>query len=330
MSIDTNDSNKNEIINLLKNGKHLKLSFLLQISSNILPDTQTLLPSNTLPSTRQRTLSLVYKNEILENFKEKMIQYSQPEYKPLKFWFAGTPKKSPQDIIDSYYKIDYIREGMDKLDTLSFKEAILLKDQLFDFQNYYIKNMRFMIEIGPKPLDKQIDEVNDHINKFCDKFNKELIMYKAEEVNGYKLYNVNKNIISFDFYCELIEKWLNNKEYTFSEFFEIYDETACSEWSKQDRHGKCYSGFWDYPEGTYERDNAYTLSRNDNCQGLYDLPYPKEVIIETIKMGCSNRMESVRYSNFICEWLKRKMEQINPKIYCISNKYFSDCFIKFN
>jgi hypothetical protein len=54
--------------------------------------------------------------------------------------------------------------------------------------------------------------------------------------------------------------------------------------------------------GDYDRD----LVCEDNFKGLCELPYPRELIKRTIDLGCGNRNESVRYSNFICEWVKRK------------------------
>ena len=109
----------------------------------------------------------------------------------------------------------------------------------------------------------------------------------------------------------LKDMWDTNKRYTFEEFYKIYSETACAIWYKIDRHGETFGGFWKYPEGSKERENAFELSREDNGKGLYELPYPKEVILETIIMGCGNSRECVRYSNFICEWVKRKIVRIN-------------------
>ena len=107
----------------------------------------------------------------------------------------------------------------------------------------------------------------------------------------------------------LTKMWKRNRIYTFEEFYQEYDELACSDWSKQDREGECYGGFYKYPEDSYERIHAYDLSRADNGKGLWELPYPKEVVMETVELGCYNRMESVNYSNFLCEWVKRKLIQ---------------------
>jgi len=41
----------------------------------------------------------------------------------------------------------------------------------------------------------------------------------------------------------------------------------------------------------------------------YNLPYSKELLLETISIGCSRRTESVRFSNFFCEYIARKVQK---------------------
>ena len=73
-----------------------------------------------------------------------------------------------------------------------------------------------------------------------------------------------------------------------------------------DRNGTPYGGFWDYPKDSDEYLNAYNLTREDNFRGLCELPYPRRVMLQVINIGCHTRMESVRYTNSLCEWIKRK------------------------
>jgi len=70
-------------------------------------------------------------------------------------------------------------------------------------------------------------------------------------------------------------------------------------------------GYWLYPKGTPEKQNASNLTRTANGTALWNLPYSKEVVLKIIELGCGNRMEYVSYSNFLCEWLKwlKKLEQ---------------------
>lgn len=147
--------------------------------------------------------------------------------------------------------------------------------------------------------------------KYDSKFEENLCMDTDEVVNGYKLYKIDSNFMKRQDYTKLVEMWKSNKQYTYDEFTDIYDDTACSDWAKMDAHGGSFGGFWDYPEGTKEKENAWSLTREANGLALWNLPYPKEVVLKTIEFGCNSRMESVRYSNFMCEWLKRKMVQLD-------------------
>lgn len=43
-----------------------------------------------------------------------------------------------------------------------------------------------------------------------------------------------------------------------------------------------------------------------------------DALLLTIRIGCNNRLESVRYSNFLCTWVERKlamMEEIKEEIH---------------
>jgi hypothetical protein len=88
------------------------------------------------------------------------------------------------------------------------------------------------------------------------------------------------------------------------------DDACCSDWSKMDVHGEYYGGFWAYPEGSVERENAWDLTRETNLNALCTLPYPSRAIMYFVRQGCNNRKESVAYVVFCCELLRRKMEQM--------------------
>jgi hypothetical protein len=177
-------------------------------------------------------------------------------------------------------------------------------------QGSYFEYMGYM----KRPYSGDIDYLNKLlIDNFYEKYDKEIIMYETEEVNGYKLYNCENNLLSVNYFNQMKELWFNNEENKkydeYEDFEKWFTDNTCSDWAKQDEHGNCFGGFWDYPEGTYEKENAWDLTLKANSRALYDLPYPRAVIVETVSIGCSNRMESVRYSNFICEWVKRKIMQ---------------------
>ena len=143
--------------------------------------------------------------------------------------------------------------------------------------------------------------------------NLDVLFNENEIINGYPI----KQFIKFNIDCLdiiLFKKiWDDCEELDYLQFSEIYDDIACSEWSKMDRYGTSFGGFWKFPEASEQHNNAWNLCREDNCRALYDLPYPKKFIIKTIKIGCSSRLESVPFSNYLCELMKRKVAIIESK-----------------
>jgi len=188
------------------------------------------------------------------------------------------------------------------------------------------KQIQAQIEAYRKRERDQFDLTNP--------FNQPLIMEATEIVNGYALYPTSLPVFTESCYNETIDMWLNEtnihdlirQKFTpflgqriinyldsFNEFNEQCNSEMCSDWNKQDEHGKCFGGFWNFPEDSFERTNAYSLSGRKSILCLFKLPYPIPVLLKTIGIGCRNRQESVRYSNFLCEWLARKYQMLNQK-----------------
>ena len=135
-----------------------------------------------------------------------------------------------------------------------------------------------------------------------DNFNKDFIkMNELEEVNGYKLYNLDKNLMNRQTFNNL-SKLDNDQTMTDKEFKEWFDENACTDWNKQQPNGEYFGGFWNDKSCS----NASVLTRQHNFDELIKLPYSRKLICETIDIGCCNRIESVRFTNYVCEWIKRK------------------------
>jgi hypothetical protein len=132
-----------------------------------------------------------------------------------------------------------------------------------------------------------------------------------EKVNGWLVETPATPIMTKKLFDEFKVIFDNYKAISYEDFYARFNSDACSDWSKQEPDGECYGGFWKYPEGSEERKNAWQLTRELNCKELYKLPYPPEAIFLTIKLGCNNRRESVVYTNTMCEWVKRKLSQLN-------------------
>jgi hypothetical protein len=143
----------------------------------------------------------------------------------------------------------------------------------------------------------------------------QLMTFKTETVNGYELYptapwDLGRAIMYYDEYegfARLLEP--EEEEMTLDEFREAFNRTACSDWGKMDENGECYVGFYDYADDSLEYENAYDLTRDKNIRLLYRLPFPKRFILATVEYGCSNRLECVRYSNYLGVWVTRKRAQ---------------------
>ena len=187
----------------------------------------------------------------------------------------------------------------------NFKYYSDIIDKIRGCRNIRQEVCRNMFPI-PQFYQKDIDKIYSYMVLIPKKFNEPIIMNEEEIVNGYNLYNINDLLMDWDVFLSYVKIYLNsNKNDTWENFYEYCNKNCCSEWSKQDRCGECYGGFW-----ITDRANAWSLSRTDNIKGLFELPYPQELIKLTIKIGCNNRMESVRYSNFLCEWIKRMITHL--------------------
>lgn len=222
----------------------------------------------------------------------------------------GIGKKNPEDTINKFYKIGYIRQSFEKITELKYNELVELKNAVEELDCYYLRkqNLNFVFPL-PHPFKDWFDEIEEQMQKYHQwYFNNIITLSEEQEVNGYKLYNITKDMMSVDMFLQYVEMWEKNEEMTIEEFEKEFYNKVCTEWYKMDRNGESYGGFYKYPEGSSEKDDAWNLTIKDNMIGLYELPYPKKFVLETIKLGCNNRMECVRYSNMICELYKQKFD----------------------
>jgi len=211
-------------------------------------------------------------------------------------------------ILEPYSSFRDIKD-IDLLDKL----LVLVDDSSYYSRKIYeLSRGLFMFEMYPPPppsLEHTL--ISNHIFSLsAPNFQKKIIFAGDEIVNGYKLYPCKVHIFSYPHFRELLELW-NMPDMSKDEFIKKYNNIACSDWAKMDEHGECYGGYWKCPEDSEERKNAYDLTHSKNGECLWNLPYPKHFILNTIKIGCGNRMESVRYSNFLCEWMRIKVNDMS-------------------
>ena len=248
---------------------------------------------------------------------------------PLQFWFARSSLSglSAEEIIHKLSNEDVeFKKKYQKL----FK-CLITNDPIEEYGNNFYENIYNDIDYLENqyrhkrgttlmyPPMVYMQDFYDMVNKFCKKYDNvyesELHMSECEIINGYKLYNIIDGgcFMRKYSYDKFIKHWNENKHYDQKKFLSSYKKKTCTGWGKVDKNGDYYVGYYNYPEGSYERNNAYFLTRKANGLALWDLPYPKKVVLKTIRYGCATSVgkESPRYCNFLCEWVKRKMEQMS-------------------
>lgn len=263
----------------------------------------------------ENKLPLIKFSDKLDNFK----------FIPLVYYFNKTEENKTEeneiDVWDLLEKHEDYNDTLDKfgmIDNLNYGELIELKEKFKILQTYHVKNVslksKVYFEYIPEKIvfDEEIKKINDRLILEKNPAYNIKIRFEEDELNGYKLplYHQSFNI-SIDTFLEISQLWVNEPEMSYDEFCKEFEKNACTEWYKMDKHGEYFTGYWNYPEGSYERNNAMDLTFKDNRKALFDLPYPKKFILYTVEFGCDRLLESVPFSNFMCEWVKRKLSIMN-------------------
>jgi hypothetical protein len=220
---------------------------------------------------------------------------------------------------------------LDIIDCLEYLEVLLQEVHQYNGLVDYAQGRTPLY--FPHVLHLNVKLVDARIDKLTPAWFKEKVEMRLEDVvNGYKLDNDGSNPVEYPEYLRLckiwdgvrveqvveertdthyaIKAWVEYaepmEELTKEEFIALYVDTACTDWNKQDEHGESFGGFWDFPEGTYEKTNAFELTGRKNGEMLWALPFPKRFLVETINIGCKTRDESVAFSNMLGVWVTKK------------------------
>lgn len=135
-------------------------------------------------------------------------------------------------------------------------------------------------------------------NKWAKRYyNESLETFEQEIVNGYNLYDMTSDRMSYETFRDLSKLWV--EDLTDEEFARWLDEehNCYSFWGRQDEHG-------DY----YPLDRDYNQLKQDNFRALVALPYPRGLIKEIVSWN--DLQMSVRYVNHACEWVKRNIKHV--------------------
>jgi hypothetical protein len=148
-----------------------------------------------------------------------------------------------------------------------------------------------------------------------EKFEKAQVKYDAESiVNGYEMIDVNdqSNVLSFEEFQECVLVKELKTEWTLEKWKQAMETQCCTDWYKMDDHGESFGGvYYSSPHNSENYQNAFQLTFDANCLAMWKLPFSKDLLLYTIHLGCCLRLESVRFSNFICEWINLKQKAID-------------------
>lgn len=180
-------------------------------------------------------------------------------------------------------------------------------------------------------LEDMFDEWNDLIAKayanhhgvyFGQKFNrffielknidKRIQLLEKDEPNA-KLLDQKGPLgeIRWSFFLQLVEEHCFKQNVDNASFEDWLDSNLCSDWYKMDLEGESYGGYYKFPEGSYEKENAYQLSGKKSIEKLLQLPYPRELIKWIINYGCRTRCECYRFVKNVCIWFDKMIRTVH-------------------
>jgi len=204
---------------------------------------------------------------------------------------------------------EFMDEINEKMEMMKYYDSARVDRNIYDPGSHFIVKSSKYTSFAPQPKAQIItppDTLPNHIPIWFEE--KKVVLSNEEQVNDYNLFRSEQNVFTYENFMELYSIWKQDEQYTFEQFQEECSEIMCTDWYKMDYNGEPYGGFYKYPDGSEEKDNAWELTIEDNIKRLYGLPYPKDFVFETIKIGCRNRNESVKYSNYLCVWFERKIK----------------------
>lgn len=230
--------------------------------------------------------------------------------------------QDPETVMRSYPEYEKISSDLQKLNTFSLQELLVFEDEFLAFRDYYCKclglrgqeDMVFQedtIAIYERKKKLQIER-----NPIAKAYYENPVKFSGLRVQcndtEYVLYDIDHSIMPFDSFEALVREQCTSTPISREKVKENLDTNLCSDWSKMDRKGVPYGGFWEYPEGTPERENAFVLSHQDNVEALLEMPFPYRLIYYVSAIhGCNNRMESPRYTFFFCYWVDQTIRNLS-------------------
>lgn len=224
---------------------------------------------------------------------------------PLSFWF-GTFRSPPRPVIKNP-TTDYVCQNINEIEKSCDLEYLRdLNIKVNDEDSRWQRSSGFFVVTFETIFDQAREIINARICELTiPTFNTPLIMSKDETVNSYQLYDCKQNCMTSDLYIELKELLEDPSErLSYEEFVE--SARFCSDWNKCNLVN-------DNPID-YDNEDWWEDTFNYNVRAVWDLPFHTKFLARTIDIGCSNRQESPRYSNFLGIWVQRKTQQLRQVV----------------
>lgn len=195
----------------------------------------------------------------------------------------------------------------------------IYSDKYCNYQDelkHWRRNKYNSIDRVPNP-DIKITKLQNHIfiQEIIKYFNRlynltPIILKKDQIINSYNLYDTVGNWFNI-FELSYLFKLFNDKTvYTFIEFYNKFDENACTTWNKMNKNGEYYSSSDSDSDDKLES-NSWENKRRINARALYELQYSHKLLLYTVNYGCNTGNESVKYSNCMCYWIEQKINMLN-------------------
>lgn len=193
--------------------------------------------------------------------------------------------------------------------SLTYKEICQLEQDLTNFIIFYDQKygddlhpfFKDFVNVSARKKDLCIQE-NEYARRFY--LNSPCKFVREEVVNGYNLYDISGSgddwVMDFE---KFVYIW-SRKDINVEKF-----DLSSSDWLKVDGDGNEIIEFYLQSDVILEK----------NQKALDNLPFPRGLIQEILNLP--NQKVSVRYCNFLCEWITRKARMIFPP--CPSLKEFA-------
>ena len=211
---------------------------------------------------------------------------------PLQFGFSSPKKEKLTAFLALIESIEHKHDDLERL-LADFKQAKNLARSA-------LLQMGFWHVAGPTRFSVALEKVRSYIDELCNipGFFEIIHTSSTEIVNGFQLLDCDYTVFDWEVFNSHRKVWKSSKTFSRAEFKQLLRSKIFDfSWRNRDPHGTNNDHY----------DDNYRL----NVDALVHLPYPQDYILEIIDFVQKSTDQSARLINFYCEWMKRKMAQVD-------------------